>query len=433
MKKKSKKLLAMLCAGTIALTGVTGCGTDLKTVEKEEKFESALDTQKAVELGISGYMANFEALDQVINDFNDIYPNVTISYEQNTQNGLVDYLNNADYNDIFMTSETNIRVKDQAESYAYDWCEDLAQDEYKINTSEIDPELIEACMVDDKLVRIPIAKLMCGIVVNEDLLKENGLEIPQTYDEFLDACKVLKDNGYTPIQASKYHAYSDLMLPMGMALVGNDKDLNAKAMSGDTSYAEALTPVFERLQTLIDNGYLDYSVNETYPDDNYDQAILKFFEGDVPFWVATTECVSGMKKRESKSEAFTKNPFSYKFVNAPMGDKGVFDYEEPWYGFSLNKESKNKDYAVEFLRFMARTDELNKLAEVKGMPSVAIESADENYTDALKPAKMEARYVYNGELNSAVTGAIANACNQMGAGSVGSVDEAIGFIENQAN
>ena len=45
-----------------------------------------------------------------------------------------------------------------------------------------------------------------------------------------------------------------------------------------------------------------------------------------------------------------------------MGDGGVYEYVEPWYGFAVKKESDAQDYAVEFLRFMARQDELNTLA-----------------------------------------------------------------------
>ena len=46
-----------------------------------------------------------------------------------------------------------------------------------------------------------------------------------------------------------------------------------------------MTGVFDRLKELTDKGYIDVSVNADYPSDNYDGAILKFFEGDVPFWV----------------------------------------------------------------------------------------------------------------------------------------------------
>lgn len=54
-----------------------------------------------------------------------------------------------------------------------------------------------------------------------------------------------------------------------------------------------------------------------------------------------------------------------------MGDGGVYEYVEPWYGFAVKKESDAQDYAVEFLRFMARQDELNTLASIKGVPSAA--------------------------------------------------------------
>lgn len=49
---------------------------------------------------------------------------------------------------------------------------------------------------------------------------------------------------------------------------------------------------------------------------------------------------------------------------APMGDGGVYEYVEPWYGFAVKKESDAQDYTVEFLRFMARQDELNTLASI---------------------------------------------------------------------
>ena len=65
------------------------------------------------------------------------------------------------------------------------------------------------------------------------------------------------------------------------------KNIPIVAMTAD-SFADSLKPVYERLSKLIENGYMSSSVNETYPDDNYDGAILTFFEGDVPFWIANT-------------------------------------------------------------------------------------------------------------------------------------------------
>jgi len=76
-----------------------------------------------------------------------------------------------------------------------------------------------------------------------------------------------------------------------------------------------------------------------------------------------------MKKREAKSETFRTAPFEYEFLYAPLGDSGAYAYLEPWYGFSVSKDSDEAELAVEFLRFMST--KLDEMAGIKGLPSVA--------------------------------------------------------------
>ena len=49
-------------------------------------------------------------------------------------------------------------------------------------------------------------------------------------------------------------------------------------------------------------------------------------ESEVTDW-SIVLLVSGMKKRESKSETFSANPFEYEFLYAPLGDKGAYAYQ----------------------------------------------------------------------------------------------------------
>ena len=431
---RKNRMIAFASVAALVVTGITGCGADnsqkTNTADEtaQEEFKPSLDTDASVTLDIAGVMGNFEALDQVINDFNEYYPNVTVNYEQNDAQALTDYLKNNNYVDIFMTSDANVRSKDQENLYVYDNCLDLSDD---IDTSTIDPELIKVCTVDGKLVRIPLAKLMCGLAVNKTLLEKEGLEIPQNYEEFLSVCETLKSKGYTPLQSSKHHACSDLILPMAMVTLGTDEELKDLVKAGDSSYADSLVPVYEKLDEILQKGYISSEVNDTYPDDNYDGAIMNFLEGDVPFWVTTTESFSGIKKREAKSEAFSAEPFEYEFIDAPLGDEGVFDYEEAWYGFSVNKSSEEIDYAVEFMKFLSQAEELDKLAEIKGMPSATLNNQDDRFVNALDPEKEEGRYVLNGELDAGVTGAICDSANQMGRGELQSVDEVINAIKER--
>lgn len=430
-----KQMRKLVAAGLCMILGLSLCGCgesqEAQNIQKEKtpEFEPSLDTEKPVSLEIAGFMGNFEALDQVVNDFNQYYPKVTVSYEQNSGTELVNYLENNKYVDIFMTSNNNVRQKEDEAGYVYDYCVDLSKED--LDTDVVDPLLLEECTVDGKLTRIPLAKMLCGMVVNETLLEKEGLSIPQNYKEFIKVCEKLKEKGYTPVQASRFHASSDLVLPMAMAMIANDSDLKNQVNIADGSSAEKLQTVFERLDELYSKGYMDAELNSTYPDDNYDGAILKFFEGDVPFWVCNTESVSGMQKRESKSEAFTANPFTYKFMYAPLGDEGVYDYEEPWYGFSVSKNSDDKDYAIEFLQFLMSGDELNKLAQIKGMPSVTKDSDDERYELAAHPKKVDLTYICDGSIRWGVNSAVADTSNDFGNGQLKSVKEAVEALQKR--
>ncbi len=370
--KKATKLLALLLALLMVLTA---CGQektpDVKTEEPvNTAFEPKLNTEKTVELKAGVFFGNFEAFDQVINHFNEFYPNVTITYDAIGDSSDPDFWKNNPNLDIFMTSAER--------GYSAEGCVDLL--EAGVDFSAVADGLLASNTVDGKVLALPMGLMLKGIVVNRALLENEGLTMPRTWAEFLGVLEALKEKGYTPIQGPDA-AMGDLVYSMGMAMLQNDPALCKAAADGDAAGAAALEIVYDRLLELYDKGYISHEVNAGYPENNYDGAILKFFEGDVPFWVCDTEKVSGMKKRESKSEAFSANPFTYEFTFAPMGDDGVYEYIEPWYGFAVNKAGGNSDYAAEFLRFMAREDELNTLASVKDVPSIAKNAPDERYAN----------------------------------------------------
>lgn len=180
------------------------------------------------------------------------------------------------------------------------------------------------------------------------------------------------------------------------------------------------------LDALGDAGYIDSDVNAEYPNDNYDGAIMKFFEGEVPFWVCNTEKVSGMKKRESKSEAFQAEPFEYTYIYAPMGENGVYAYSEPWFGFSVNKNSVNYDYAVEFIRFLATGEESNLMADTKGVPSIAQEKTGvEIYQNVLNPEKTEMSFVNEGSITAGMSSAWYSSVNRYLSGEFADSQEAL--------
>ena len=85
--------------------------------------------------------------------------------------------------------------------------------------------------------------------------------------------------------------------------------------------------------------------------------------------ICSGDAVSGTKKRESRSEAFIANPFTYTFAPVPMSDEGAYFLDMSNLQFSVNKGSPNLDMANEFMRFLITPRELNEMAQNKGLMS----------------------------------------------------------------
>ena len=163
--------------------------------------------------------------------------------------------------------------------------------------------------------------------------------------------------------------------------------------------------------------------------DMLDYVPVADIESEVTDW-SIVLLVSGMKKRESQSETFSANPFEYEFLYAPLGDKGAYAYQQPWYGFSVNKDSEEKEIAVEFLRFMMQEKEIDEMASIKGLPSVAENGTDERYAGLRDAKNIEASFINDGSVPDSIRAALEQVCNDFGAGVYGNANEAVqAFVE----
>ncbi len=125
-----------------------------------------------------------------------------------------------------------------------------------------------------------------------------------------------------------------------------------------------MRPALNTVEQLIRNGCIDLNACDEI-EDNYTQVILRFFVGDVPMMICTADTVSGTKKRESQSEAYSAAPFRYSFAPLPLTDKGGYFIDSPSVEFSVNKNCDDLDMTNEFMRFLISEEALNEMASVK--------------------------------------------------------------------
>jgi raffinose/stachyose/melibiose transport system substrate-binding protein len=114
--------------------------------------------------------------------------------------------------------------------------------------------------VDGKLVAIPQEVVAYGLFINKDMFDKYHLELPNTPEEFLECCRVFKENGIeTPVGANRWWLET-FVFAQAYADMYNDGDTQAeidKLNSGESKYSDYMRPGFEFLQELIDKGYVD--------------------------------------------------------------------------------------------------------------------------------------------------------------------------------
>ena len=337
--------------------------------QPSEQFKPSLDTATSCKVKVVGDYSNFESLEAEFDKFNEYYPNVDLSYAKidDYTNSLATVLEGNDKPNIFF-SYTSWTAGDAKYNSIISHMENLANPALKINLDCIRSGLINHDS-DGNVPMIPVFSRTYGTLLNNDLFKKENINIPNTWDELLAASESFVSKGYkNPMMGYSLKDSSCLMntiaYPSFIAALAPNPDALAKANNLDPSAGEYMRDGLTKVKQLFDEKAIDLAECDKIGD-NYTKVILRFFEGDVPMMICTGDTVSGTKKRESQSEAFSLNPFEYSYYPIPLTDKGGYFIDSPSIQFSVNKDCDDLDMTNEFMRFLISTKELNDMASLK--------------------------------------------------------------------
>ena len=366
-----KKVMCVFLSIMLIL-GMSACGAEKQEETVQEGFKPSMDTSVKASIKIAGGYDNFEALEAEFDRFNEYYPNVELVYtkvdDYNNMIGTV--LSGNDAPDIYVNYSW-MYGRDQYKA-SIDYAENLADPELGLSLDAIRSNIL-LNTDDGTLPMVPVFSNTYGMLVNQSIFEKEGLSVPATYDELIKVCDTLRDKGYdNPLMGfSKEETTSIFTLtiyPFFCGTVAEDKEAVEKLNSLDASAGEYIRPSLEKITEFLEDTRVNLDDCDKI-EDNYDAVILRFFEGDVPMMACSGDTVSGTKKRESRSEAFSANPFKYTFVPIPMSNDGVTFLDMSNLQFSVNKESSNLDVSNEFMRFLITSEELNEMAQNKGLMS----------------------------------------------------------------
>jgi raffinose/stachyose/melibiose transport system substrate-binding protein len=112
---------------------------------------------------------------------------------------------------------------------------------------------------DGEVYGVPFAVQTANVMYNKGLFAEHGLEVPTTWDEFVQACETLKDAGLTPLSSTIRDSW---MLPIVRDVLAasayGGSDFASRIESGDAAFTD--DGYTEANRTLLE-------MKEYYPED----------------------------------------------------------------------------------------------------------------------------------------------------------------------
>ena len=230
--------------------------------------------------------------------------------------------------------------------------------------------------VDGKLVAIPQEVVAYGLFVNKDLFDRYGLALPETPEEFLECCRVFKENGIeTPIGANRWWlenfvfaiAYADLYN-------GGDTEAQIAALnSGERKYSDYMRPGFLFLKELIDRGYIDAEK----------ALVSEAIEGErADFLAQKTPIVMAYWGAANADTAYGAPDFHMEVIGFPSsrGQMPVM----PMTGIAVGAGAEHAEEAMEVLDVMVSEEALRLYAETNKVISPS-KNVEVGCIPALKP------------------------------------------------
>ncbi|WP_320938608.1 ABC transporter substrate-binding protein [Enterocloster lavalensis] len=370
MMKKFTKYAGALLAAAVAAGSLAGCQGSSEPKEaaatqaQDSAAQSGQETQGSQAAGaeLSGELEivtnadeqTFNAVNGVFEKFMEENPGVKISYT--TQGSDYEQLMKArmasnDLPDIFATHGWSVaRYSEYLRPLNDQPWFGTVEEAFKRNIENADGQIFV----------LPLNMDQGGLMYNKTLLAELGIEIPKTWDEFMAACQLAKDKGYTGV----FIAGKDSRQPANLMDIAATTFL---ASCEDKGYTDQLadgsfdwnnwTPVSQLLMDLKAKGYLNVDCVTCDPVD----AAPRMAENNILFLMSSSPDLIGQAQEINPDAQYGMAPIP------ALNDS----YEPAFCGgereaYGIWKDTENEALCLALLDYLAKPENVKIVCEASG-------------------------------------------------------------------
>lgn len=377
---KSRRVISGVLCATVLLTMATACSTSQPS--SSSNGNASASSEKVTLTFWNNYTNDTQhVMANTIKQWNTDNPNIQIDA-------------NSTENNAYKTKIKTAIAGNSAPDIIYSWAggftktfvdagKILPLDEY-LNDGTKD-KLLNGALTNitfnGKVYGLTYNQQAGALYVNNDLFKQNGVKIPTTFDELLNAVKTFKVKGITPMCVGEKDEWPGMWYYDMIALRSAGASACLDALNKKASYDQApFTDAAQKLEDLVSAGAFSKDVLSVTRDDS----VAQFTQGKIPMYFG------GNFDAQLIDESLKGKVSAVKFPTI-SGGKGV-DTEYLGGGADallVNANTKYKDQAVKAVKYLAEKFSSGMYQTGGGLPEWKYDSLDQSKIDPLSKQIMD--------------------------------------------
>jgi len=243
----------------------------------------------------------------------------------------------------------------------------------------------EAYAVDGKTYGLPLELNITPVYYNKEIFEKYNLEIPETYDQFLEVVKTLVDKGVTPITLGNKDRWTGSMWYMYLAdRIGGPEAL-ANAINRSGSFEDpSLLSAAEEVKKLVDMGAFVKGFNGL----SNDEAKGYFMNEQAAMYLMATWELPNYTTSPDVTDEFKEKVGYFKFPTYDGGKGDINSYVGgPGVGLFVSENSKVKEEAKDFVSYLVKEWGKHSVTDAGVIPATVVDTSntdlDQMYIDIL--------------------------------------------------
>lgn len=381
-----KALSACLSVALLLVLVLAGCSSSTSPKNENASKNGDKTVIKFMHLWPEGSSkAQYTIVNDIIKQYEKDHPDVKIQTE---------ILGNEQYKDKIKVLSASNELPDIGVTWAAGYMQPFVKGEMfapldDVIDSNFKDQFVagttEAFAMDGKTYGLPLELNITPVYYNKEIFEKYNLEVPATYDEFLNIVKTLADNGVTPITLGNKDRWTGSMWYMYLADRIGGPEVLTNAINRTGSFEDpALVQAAEEVKKLVDMGGFVKGFNGL----SNDEAKGYFMNEQAAMYLMATWELPNYTTSPDVTQEFKDKVGYFKFPTY-VGGKGDINsfVGGPGVGLFVSEKSKVKDEAKKFVAYLVEEWGKNSVKDAGVIPATVVDTSnielDQMYIDIL--------------------------------------------------